>query len=88
MAATKNKRPTITVNLRMEGYHDNGNGTISIHLPAREVSLEESKILADLFPHTQSMLDDLFATEALIASKATVADLSAPPAGGLPGPKY
>jgi hypothetical protein len=67
----------LIVAIKAHAVTDNGNGTFSIELPCKELSREEEAVLSRLFPHLEHELGKLLSKEALLASLATEADLSA-----------
>lgn len=58
---------------------DNGNGTFSLHIPAKELSSEDRMVLEKLFPNLGDAAFTLLSKETLLQAIATEAEIAKPP---------
>lgn len=70
--------PKCHVNVNAIAVKDNGNGTFTIELPARETTYDQTKVLEELFPNSFDKVEELLLAEALMASRASRADMMRP----------
>lgn len=57
---------------------DNGNGTFSLQIPAKELSNEDRMVLEKLFPNLGDAAFTLLSKETLLQSIATEAEIAKP----------
>jgi hypothetical protein len=68
----------IYVHIKATEVINNGNGTFTIAMPAKDVSHDDEKVLERLFPNLGDAVSRLLNQECLIQSVATQAELNAP----------
>lgn len=69
---------TMMISIKAYAIHDHKNGTYSIEVPAEQLTIEQEKIIDELFPNTGTMVRRLLAQEALFNAFATDAEVNTP----------